>query len=248
MKPAVRLKSVATALYGRGLVYAGLLSRREFTYRNVYTRHLWGSVDDEPFFSGPGSLPEHLTPYLEYVGEFIRAAEIRSVIDLGCGDFRASRALDLGDATYLGVDIVGPLIRFNQANYASERIRFERRDLLTDDLPEADLCIVKHVMQHWSNSDILSFLPKVDRYRHVLILNGRFDIDQDPPACNADIKTGAGFRRSGLHLDRPPFQCDVETVLSFPLHQQSVEEIQLVRLHARARGKAEGRRQGGGRA
>jgi SAM-dependent methyltransferase len=245
VKPSAKLKSVATTLYERGLVYAGLLSRRESKYRNVYTHHLWGSVDGEPFFSGPGSLPEHLGPYLEYVGELIRAAEIRSVVDLGCGDFRASRALDLGDATYLGVDIVSPLIRFNQANYASERIRFERLDILTEDLPEADLCIVKHVMQHWSNSDILSFLPKLDRYRHVLILNGRFDVDQDPPACNADIETGAGFRLSGLHLDRPPFQCDVETVLSYPLHEKSVEEIQLVRLHARARGEAEGGRQEG---
>ncbi len=223
---AVRVR----ARFRRALAATGIVSRREMTYRIVYADRLWGRHETERFYSGPGSLPENLGPYLEAVGAYLREHDIQSVVDLGCGDFRASRALDLGEATYLGVDVVAPLIRYNQTEFGSDRIRFEHLDLLeADTLPDADLCIVKHVLQHWSNEDILQFLPKLDRYRHVLVLNGRFALDEEAPERNDDIRTGAAFRTTGLHLDRPPFDLSLEPILTYRLADDS-EEMRLIRL------------------
>ena len=59
----------------------------EQTFKTVYERNFWGGVAGE-FYSGTGSDPEVAAPYCQVVREFIRERNVKSVVDVGCGDFR----------------------------------------------------------------------------------------------------------------------------------------------------------------
>lgn len=167
----------------------------------------------------------------------MRANAICSVVDLGCGDFRASRALDLAGASYLGVDIVGGLIDDNTRHFGSARVRFARLDIGRDSLPAADLCLIKQVLQHWSNADILALLPRLDVYDHVLILDG-WVAARATPGRNVDIPTGGGSRPGGLYLEAPPFNWPIDALHSYR-SADGVEGYRLIRHRpARLRGEA----------
>jgi SAM-dependent methyltransferase len=204
------------------------LGRREETFATPYADGWWGRTGSEAYFSGTGSLPENVGPYLRVVSEYIRKNAIRSVVDLGCGDFRASGALDLDGARYLGVDIVSRVIDHNTRHFGSSRIRFARLDVGRDPLPAADLCLIKQVLQHWSNAEILALLPRLDVYEHVLILDGWLTASATP-GRNVDIPTGADYRRGGLYLEAPPFNWPID-VLRVYRSADGVEEYRLVRL------------------
>ncbi len=205
---------------GRGLRHH--INGMERTFSRVYRTRFWGRYGNERFFSGVGSLPENLEPYAAFVAGFVREHRIERVVDLGCGDYRASRSIDFGGAHYLGIDVVRELIDQNNARFGSDTVRFARLDLLTDELPVGDLCLLKHVLQHWSNAHILSILPRLRAYRHVLVMDGLFspesgDVSSQGSGAdpNEDIATGGTFRSRGLYLERPPFNCDVEPVLTY---------------------------------
>ena len=90
-------------------------------------------------------------------------------------------------------------------------VRFAHLNAVTDALPAADLLIAKDVLQHWSSDDILKFLPRLDRYRHVLITNG-FPAKL-LPKTNARFRTGKGYRPIDLQLE--PFNLSGEYVFSY---------------------------------
>ena len=52
----------------------------------------------------------------------------------------------------------------NAAQFANERIEFRQLDVVTDPLPEGDLCIVRQVFQHLSNRDVATVLRKAKQY------------------------------------------------------------------------------------
>jgi SAM-dependent methyltransferase len=204
------------------------LGRREEAFATPYATGHWGRMGSQPYFSGPGSLPENIGPYLRVVSQYIRANAIRSVVDVGCGDFRASGALDLHGARYLGVDIVSHLIDHNTRHFGSSRVRFARLDVGRDPLPAADLCLIKQVLQHWSNADILALLPRLDVYEHVLILDGWLTASATP-GRNLDIPTGPHFRLCGLYLEAPPFNWPIDVLHAYR-SANGLEEFRLVRL------------------
>ena len=85
-------------------------------FEDVYNQGMWGGEQGK-FYSGPGSEGDAARIYAQGIRGFITERNISSVVDLGCGDFRvASQFLD-DQMTYVGVDIVGSLVRENGARY-----------------------------------------------------------------------------------------------------------------------------------
>lgn len=202
------------------------LGRREERFATVYAEGDWGADGGLRFCSGYGSRPENFAPYAAFVSDYIRRHGIRRVLDIGCGDFRVGRAVDLHGAEYLGVDIVSALVAHNTRQFGSDTVRFARLDAGIDPLPAADLCLVKQVLQHWSDADILSFLPRLDAFEHVLVLDGIL-LAGATPGRNQNIPTG-GFRCGGLYLEAPPFDADVSVLLEY-VCPKDIERFRLVR-------------------
>ena len=185
-------------------------------FREVYERQKWGKSDDG-FFSGPGSLDMHSQPYIVYVNRFMQQRGITNIVDLGCGDFRVGRQLVLGNRHYTGVDVVSELIRRNQERFGQANIQFQMLNIIEDELPDGELCLIRQVLQHLSNEAILKILGKLKKYRYVLITDDQL---RKPNGINVDIPNFGGTRinfGSNLLLEEPPFNAEVKTVLEVPL-------------------------------
>lgn len=195
-----------------------------FSY--IYEHNIWGKPhQDSPFNSGTGSTStaEFTEKYCDFVVDFIRKKNIKQVVELGCGDFRVSRKIAIPAVNYIGIDVVDKLIEYNQANYANEHISFFKKDIVLDKLPNGELCLIRQVLQHLSNDAILKILPKLKKYKYVLITEHQLP-DDGSSVPNLNISTGPKTRisiNSALHLDKPPFNVkNIETVLESPLSNE----------------------------
>ena len=103
-------------------------------FREIYLTNKWGGAKGE-LCSGGGSTHDHAREYSAAVLEFVRARGIRSIVDLGCGDFAVGKQLVGEGLTYIGIDIVAEVIHRNNALYASASVRFECRNAIEDELP-----------------------------------------------------------------------------------------------------------------
>lgn len=187
-------------------------------FGEIYQNRAWSAPDDKryDFDSGPGSAEYYAVPYIDAIREFSAAHNLASVVDLGCGDFRVGRLLAPHFEKYVGVDVVDALIERNRRLYASERIDFLCRDIINEQIPRGDLCLVRQVFQHLSNAQISGVLPKLAQFRYCIVTDSQpLDIDGFRP--NLDKPAGVystAYFHSGLRLDRPPFNlANVRTFL-----------------------------------
>lgn len=172
-------------------------------FEAIYATNEWGHG------SGEGSLPKHTRKYVQTVERFLREHRIAKVVDLGCGDWQFSRYIDWGSAEYRGYDLVRSVVAANQEKFAKPGVSFELFSGNFDDLPQADLLIVKDVLQHWSNEAVAAFLPTLKRYRFCLLTNC---VNPRGKTTNADTTDG-GFQYLDLRL--PPFNLEAEEILTF---------------------------------
>ncbi|KAF0102859.1 MAG: glycosyl transferase family protein [bacterium] len=187
-------------------------------FTTIYDKHTWLGQS----MSGPGSDANRTAVFRTYLEEFIRDKGIRSVVDLGCGDWSYSRLVDWGGTNYTGIDVVESVIERNRTQYGSERVSFSCLNAATTDLPAADLLIAKEVLQHLPNADILAILSKLGAYKYAIFVNdithhlrgGWKQLWQWKSICstNADIEAG-GYRL--LRLTEPPFSLNATRVLIY---------------------------------
>ena len=188
----------------------------------VYSMNLWGD-NDTSFYSGVGSHhPKIVEPYIEVVSSFLNSFEVPpSVCDLGCGDFNVGREFLKLTSKYIAVDIVEPLIEFNSKKFDQENLEFHCLDIAVDDLPSADIVILRQVLQHLSNSEVQAILKKLKDFKNLILTEHLPSGDFTP---NKDIISGQGTRlkkQSGLNILAPPFNFEV------------IEEKQLLSIHLR---------------
>jgi SAM-dependent methyltransferase len=142
-------------------------------FGSIYERSIWGGG------SGAGSNIERTAAYAGLVQHLIAALGIRSVVDLGCGDWRFSRYLDLTGVRYLGVDVVPSVVESNKAQYAKEGVSFELADIASFELGACDLVLCKDVLQHLSNANVRSVFSRLPQARHWLITNDFHPVNED---------------------------------------------------------------------
>jgi len=159
--------------------------------------------------SGPGSREEVTRAYRTFLQDFMRANNIGSVVDLGCGDWQIARHMDWSGINYIGVDTSRVVLEATQ-RFARDGVSFFHANAVTEPLPSADLLIVKDVIQHWPNADILAFLPQLANYRFALITNG-FAAPL-VARLNADIKVG---NCRAVNLALAPFNLPGSFVFGF---------------------------------
>jgi len=200
-------------------------------FTRIYQEHSWaenGAIVDprRPFNSGPGSKGEAAERYIDCINHFIAAQYIRSVVDLGCGDFRIGSRIARPEISYVGVDIVEPLIQANQAQFGTGRVRFQCIDITRDELPAAELCLIREVLQHLSNAEAMAILTKTRKYKRVIVTE-RWPGPQGSFKANRDKPHGRAARfiwNSGLVLTEPPFNLkNVELFLDIRLPQAEFE-------------------------
>lgn len=190
---------------------------RAAVFSEIYRRGHWGKAA-AGFSSGSGSNEAGSRLYVAFVKRFILDHGVRAIVDLGCGDFRVGGQLVTSELSYHGCDIVADVIDYNRRHHARANVAFSCRDIVEDELPDGDLCLVRQVFQHLSNAEVLRVVEKLGKFRFVLITDEQ--LRNDTAAGNADIVAFHGTRRlfgQGIKLEQPPFNLPVRTVLEYDL-------------------------------
>ena len=167
-------------------------SKRVFT--EIYKDNKW---DNEESVSGSGSTQSATRFLVQQLNVLIQRFDIRSILDIPCGDFNWMQHLTLDGIDYHGADIVSELIAANQVRFPQHR--FSVLDLITDDLPAADLIICRDCMVHLPNDSVLRALTNIRRSSSRFLLATTFVWDGIP---NLNVQTGQ-WRK--LNLELAPF-------------------------------------------
>jgi SAM-dependent methyltransferase len=193
-------------------------SSNKEVFEDIYRNQRWGGDKIAPY-SGSGSDDEVTKPFVEFVCEYIRANKIRSVVDLGCGDYRVGKRICQLVDEYVGVDVASTVVEHNRRLFGNDRIKFVALDITEDMLPDGELYIVRQVLQHLSNEGIKKALDKLKGRKHVIVAehhpaSTRFrSVNIDKPAGH-HIRVAKG---SGVYLDMPPFSFPATLRTTMPL-------------------------------
>jgi len=140
-------------------------------WQKIYAHNLWGKG------SGPGSSPETTIEYRKFLQGFLSEYKVKTVLDIGSGDWQSSQLIDWTGIHYRGIDCVKDVLENVKAKFeVKDQIEFYLMDVLKDinELSEwkVDLIILKDVVQHWPTSDITLTLPKLmQQSKHILLTN-----------------------------------------------------------------------------
>ena len=107
---------------------------------------------------------------------------------------------------YLGIDVVPEIVQGNRTRFGMHRVQFLCQDIRRCNLPEADLYILKDVLQHWRGPEIRRFLTRM-RGRQMLITN--------TVAYHSyqELESSGGYRP--LDIRRPPFAVRAKELLRY---------------------------------
>jgi len=193
-------------------------------FTDVYENNNWGESKIGKDFngsSGGGSLLEDNWPYINLIRDFIQQNKINSVVDLGCGDWQFSNEIyrEL-NVDYTGYDCYKKMIESHKKNHV--QYNFEHLDIYEERtrLKTADLYIIKDVLQHWLNEEIITFFDWIivnKKCRYLIINNScaqKYD-NQETPSRSRPL--------SGKFL--PLKKYDPEIVLKYIDKEVSVIKI-----------------------
>ena len=169
-------------------------------FQRIYDHQLWGGG------SGHGSRRTTTEPYRQLLQRLLTGKQVERVVDLGCGDWQFSRLIDWDGIQYLGVDVVPAVIEADRRTHSAANIAFQCADIRTWHPPDADLYILKDVLQHWPDRDIKALLSRMAG-RRMLITNSA------PTADHIDLDLPGDFRP--LDLRRPPFNYAAQELLRY---------------------------------
>lgn len=192
----------------------------EEVFTNIYKSNGWKHKESlhQPFYSGPGSYGCNADKYVELISDYIKQHNIKSVTDIGCGDFAIGQKIVSMNPSirYNGCDVVKDLIMHNNEKYSTESVNFFNIDAAKDKIPAADLLTIRQVLQHLSNAEINKILKNIKGFKYIIVTEHLL-IEGSEDSYNRDKKTNDGFRLtegSGVYLNQPPYNIPWQELLS----------------------------------
>ncbi len=170
--------------------------------KDVFTRIADGNAwDGTESVSGPGSTLEATRLLREALPDLLAKYEIKSFLDVPCGDAYWITQVLPADIAYTGGDIVPALIEKARADNGDFGT-FAVMDLVTDDLPKADLVMVRDCFIHLPHTIVKQAIANVKRSGARYLLTTTYPGQAD----NIDIEIG-GFRP--VDLQTAPYNLPV---------------------------------------
>lgn len=163
-------------------------------FSEIYEKNLWSSAQSK---SGSGSELLNTVVLRNELPYLFAKYNIKSILDIPCGDFNWMKEVDLTGIEYIGADIVPTLIEENKIKYPG--VDFRVLDLTKDDLPKVDLVFVRDCLGHLSNQNVLKALEKIKESGSRYLLTTSFTKWN----FNANVKDG-GWRCINLLIE--PFK------------------------------------------
>ena len=178
------------------------LRRKIFKY--IFDSGYWldYNVNNNQSRSGKGSNINRALFLKESLKTFFKKNKIKNIVDIGCGDFNWMNSLlkEIDYATYLGIDIVESLIKKNNQDFKSKKIKFITKDIVNDEMDyfmKADFILIRHVLIHLKNENINKIISKIKKKEFKFL-----GITSDPKLLiNKDLKTEGRYRDINLLIE-----------------------------------------------
>lgn len=175
------------------------LKTPEERFTKIYETNNWSNPES---VSGEGSTRTNTAKLREALPGFFERRNFQTVLDAPCGDFNwMQHVIKETPITYIGGDIVKPLMDENNKNHGSDRVTFQHLDITTGSLPKADLMICRDSLFHLSYEDIFRFFANFAASDIPYLLTTTHG-SPDHPLENSDIITG---RMRPIDLFSAPF-------------------------------------------
>lgn len=167
----------------------------EVVFTDIFRGNKWGGKDSA---SGMGSDVGQTRVVVGALPIIFDSFNIRTVLDIPCGDFHWMQHADMAKVDYMGADIVADLIQNNTKHYEKESVHFRKLDIIKDALPCVDLIFCRDCLVHLSYENIFSALDNICNSDSIYLLTTTFTARR----CNYDIATG---QWRALNLELAPF-------------------------------------------
>ena len=167
----------------------------EERFTQIHKSNYWANAES---LSGGGSTMEATAETRKALEQFTKDYQIRSVLDVPCGDFHWMQHVDLG-VPYIGGDIVDALVKENESRYGSSTRRFQVIDLTETRLPPCDLVHTRDCLNHLSIGDIQSAIANISAS------GARYLAVTDFPDAKVNRNQASGFTYRELNFRLAPF-------------------------------------------
>jgi SAM-dependent methyltransferase len=174
-------------------------------FTDYYRQNYWGNEESR---SGKGSTRENASLIVERFPWLIKKLDIKSILDLPCGDMNFMKLIDFEGVKYTGVDIVEDIIECNKKLFPQHQ--FLHLDAQSDPLPQTDLVICRDLLIHLPNISVNKILKNIVNSSSKYLLVSHYLQQFGPVPLNGEIQTGQ-FRAVNLTL--PPFSLPVPTLM-----------------------------------
>lgn len=152
-------------------------------FTKIYRDNHWKSDES---VSGHGSTLEATSAIRSALPLLFDHYDIKSILDIPCGDMNWIGDTVIGKRKYIGADIVTALIMKNREKYDLSNVEFHVMDITKDFLPTADLVLCRDLLGHFSNREVKLAL------NHILASGSKYLLATTFPnhTTSGDIKTG----------------------------------------------------------
>jgi len=164
----------------------------------VYKKNLFQGKES---ISGPGSSLHNTVHLRTELQAFLKQMEISVVVDAPCGDFHWFSLVNLGDANYIGVDVVPELIRRNTDKHTDRAHSFVCMDLTNEIPPHGELLICRDLLVH------LSYRLGLIILKNLLLSEPKYlALTNFPGANNIDVPEDEGLLQwRPIDLEEAPY-------------------------------------------
>lgn len=125
-------------------------------FLDIYNTNFWR---DQESRSGTGSSIIKTRRLADNLPELFKQFDIKSILDLPCGDYNWMRIVDLTTIDYTGADLVPEIVKDNRIKYPE--VNFIELDIIDGEIPYADLVLIRDCLVHFPNQLVFKSLYNI---------------------------------------------------------------------------------------
>ena len=181
------IKKFVPVIFFKWYRHLRTIKNRGKTPKQIFSKikedNIWGSTES---VSGTGSDLSQTEVLIIELPKIFKEKQVRTVLDIPCGDFNWMKKINLSGINYIGADIVDEIIKENVKKYSTDNVKFVVVDVIKDILPESDIILVRDCFVHLSYKSIFDAIENIKKSCSLYLLTTTFTAREE----NYDIVTG----------------------------------------------------------
>ncbi len=172
----------------------------ENVFDYIYKKKFWQNAESVSGWGSTLEITKELRPRLE---KLLGDLNVKSFLDVPCGDFNWMKEVNFGETKYIGGDIVRDLVTELNQRYESDKRSFIHLDVATGKLPDVEMIFIRDCFIHLNNTLVENAL------RNIASSSIKYFVTTHAPGIpfNAEIETGQfrdiNFTKAPFNLPEP---------------------------------------------